>query len=76
MVTLTSGNMNVLKTSLGMEATHRSLLKEDKVKAPMNSGSHWVKHLHQNAIHMQQSTDHFQSILKETHSRRSCSMST
>ena len=40
MVTLTSGNTNVLKTSLGMEAMRRSLLKEDRVKAPMNSGSH------------------------------------
>lgn len=40
MVTLTSGNMNVLKTSLGTEAMHRSLLKEDRAKAPMNSGSH------------------------------------
>ena len=36
----TSGNINALRTSLGTEATHRSLLKEDKVKAPMNSGSH------------------------------------
>ena len=40
MVTLTSGNMNVLRTSLGMEVPRRSLLKEDRVKAPMNSGSH------------------------------------
>lgn len=38
-VTLTSGNMNVFKTSLGMEAMHRSLLKEDKVKELMHSGS-------------------------------------
>lgn len=40
MVTLTSGNMNASRTSLGTEATHRSLLKEDRAKAPMNSGSH------------------------------------
>ena len=35
----TSGNMNASRTSLGTEEPRRSLLKEDRAKAPMNSGS-------------------------------------